>query len=79
MPFLKTVNPLFSEVNGEKGCFGSLYQFPEMSVLYNVLQSTMPPNIIYCYSDDSEDPLGSRQTANISCCSCVEGPYPSDF
>ena len=47
------VNTFFFEVSGEKGCFGSLYQFPEMSILYNVLQSTLLPNITYRYSDDS--------------------------
>lgn len=61
MPCLETVNSLFSKVNGKKECFGSLCQFPEMSKLYNVLQSAMLPNIAYCYSDDSEDPLGSHQ------------------
>lgn len=61
VPFLKTVNSLFSEANGKKGCFCSLYQFPEMSILHSVLQTVMLPNIIYCYLDDSEAPLGSCQ------------------
>lgn len=35
---LKRVNALFFDVTRGKGCFGSLYQFPEMSLLYKVLQ-----------------------------------------
>ena len=27
---------------------------------YHVLQSTLLPNITHCYSNDSEDPLGSH-------------------
>lgn len=65
---LQRVNALFSEGNGEEGCFGSLYQLPEMSLLYKVLQSTMLPNRTYCYSDDSEDPLGSRQHFPLQLC-----------
>lgn len=71
---LKRVNALFSEANGEKGCFGSLYQFPEMSLLYKVLQSTMLPNTIYCYSDDSEDPLGSRHFPLQLCGGAIPQP-----
>lgn len=77
--FHKTVSSLFSGVNGDKGCLGSLYQFPEMSMSYNVLDSTMLPDVIYYYSDDSEGPPGARPTANISCRSCVGGPFPTDF
>lgn len=49
MLFHKTVSSLFSGVNGEKGGLGSLYQFPEMSISYNVLESTMLPDVIYYY------------------------------
>lgn len=54
----KTVNSLFSKVNGKKAaCFGSLYQFPEMSISCSVLQTTTQQNIISHVSDDSEAPL----------------------
>lgn len=73
MTFLKTVNSLFSQVNGKKG----VYWFP-LSVSRNEFtvqctSSIMLPNIIYYYSDDSENLLTSHQDKQQIFCAALCG------
>lgn len=72
MSFLETVNSLFSEVNGKKGVYWFAMSVSRNEYTVQRTSSTMLPNIIYCYSDDSEDLLVSHQgKQQIFCAAAV--------